>query len=117
MLVSDALSGAYIKNLKPGLDENSLIHHLHFVILDLPISNKLWEQFKETQFYKPRDPKKFTNPYTVHYWRFPHKLRPYFTHRGDISYHEGLLLKDQQIILPNALRSEMKSKEIYAKEI
>ena len=41
MLVSDALSGAYIKNLKPGLDENSLIHHLHFVILDLPISNKL----------------------------------------------------------------------------
>ena len=39
----------------------------------------------------------------------PHELHPYFTHRSDISYHEGLLLKDQRIIVPSALRSEMKS--------
>ena len=37
-----------------------------------------------------------------------HELQPYFTHRSNISYHEGLLLIDQQIIVPSALRSEMK---------
>ena len=37
------------------------------------------------------------------------ELHPYFTHLSDRSYHEGLLLKDQRIIVPNALRSKMKS--------
>ena len=46
MLVSDALSQAYIKNSKPEFDENSLIHHVHFVILNLPVSNERLQQFK-----------------------------------------------------------------------
>ena len=41
--------------------------------------------------------------------KISHELHPYFTHHSDISYHEGLLLKDQQIIVSSALRSEMKS--------
>ena len=47
MLVLDALGRAYIKNSKPEFDENSLMHHVHFVILNLPISNERLEQFKE----------------------------------------------------------------------
>ena len=47
MLLSNALSRAYIKNSKPEFDENSLIHHVHFVILNLSISNEHLEQFKE----------------------------------------------------------------------
>ena len=47
MLASHALSRAYINNSKPQFDENSLIHHLHFVISNLPISNERIEQFKE----------------------------------------------------------------------
>ena len=47
MLVSDALSRVYMKNSKPEFDENSLIDHVHFVISNLPISNKRLEQFKE----------------------------------------------------------------------
>ena len=42
-------------------------------------------------------------------------LYPYFTHRSEISYHEGLLPKDQQIIVSRALTSEMKS--YYTKNI
>ena len=38
-----------------------------------------------------------------------HELHPCFTHRSDISHHGGLFLKDQQIIFPSAVRSEMKS--------
>ena len=47
MLVSDALSRAYIKNSKPEFDENSFIRHVHFVVSNLSISNKSLEQFKE----------------------------------------------------------------------
>ena len=39
MSVSDALSRAYIKNSKPEFDGNSIIHHVHFVISNFPISN------------------------------------------------------------------------------
>ena len=61
MSVWDALSRAYIKNSKLEFDEYSFIHHVHFVFLNLPISNKRLEKFKEetrkepilqTQFYK-----------------------------------------------------------------
>ena len=46
MLVSDALSQAYIQNSKPEFDENSLIHHVHFVISNFPVSNERLQQFK-----------------------------------------------------------------------
>ena len=51
--------------------------------------------------------------YTIEGWAgktvISHELHPYFTYRSDISYHEGLLLKDLRIIVPSALRSKMKS--------
>ena len=51
--------------------------------------------------------------YTIEGWPgrtlILNELHPYFTHRSAISYPEGLLLKDQRIIVPSALRSEMKS--------
>ena len=43
ILVSDALIQAYIKNSKPEFDENNLIHHVHFVISNLPINNERLE--------------------------------------------------------------------------
>ena len=58
MLALDALSRTYIKNSKPDFDENSLIHHVHFVISNLPLSKK-----------RSGNPKRcsFGNPYKVHY--------------------------------------------------
>ena len=88
-----------------------LIHHVHFVILNFPINNERLGHFKEeTQKY----PILQTNMNdTIEGWLektlISHELHSYFTHRSDISYHEGLLLKDQQIIVSSALRSEMKS--------
>ena len=111
MSVSDALSRAYIKNSKPEFDENSLIHHVHFVFSNLFISNERLKQFKEET---RKDPILQTLiKYTIEGWPkktlISYELHPYFTHCSDISYHEGLLLKDQRIIVPIALRSEMKS--------
>ena len=102
---------------KPECDENGLIHHMHFVISNLPISNERLEQFKETW----KDPILQTLiKYTIEGWTektlISQELHPCFTHHSDISYHEGLLLKDQQIVVTSALRSEMKS-IYYTKDI
>ena len=85
MLVSDALIRAYIKNSKPEFDENSLIHHIHFVISNLPISNELLEQLKEET---RKDPILQTLiKYTIKGWSektlVSHELHPYFTHCSD----------------------------------
>ena len=48
MLISDTLSRSYLKNSVPEFDENSLIHHVHFIISNLPISDLArLKQFRE----------------------------------------------------------------------
>ena len=37
MLVSDTLIRSYLNDIKSDFDENSLIRHLHFILLHLPI--------------------------------------------------------------------------------
>ena len=108
MLVSDVLSRAYIKTSKPKFDENSLIHHVHLLISNY---NDRLEQLKE-ETRKDRIWQTLIK-YTIEGWPgktlISHELHPYFTHRSDVSYNEGVLLKDQRIIVRSALRSEMKS--------
>ena len=41
--------------------------------------------------------------------KIPKELFPYYSHRSEITYHEGILLKNQWIIAPTTLHSEMKS--------
>ena len=77
---------------------------MHFVILNLPISNERLEQFKEeTQ----KDPIWQTlKKYTIESWHektlISYELDPYFTHLSDIYYHEELL-NYQRIVVPSAL--------------
>ena len=51
--------------------------------------------------------------YTINGWsekhQVPKELFPYYSHRSEITYHERILLKNQRIIVPTTLRSEMKS--------
>lgn len=87
---------------------------MHFIISNLPVNNKRLKQFKEKTQKDPIFQKTQKDPIfqtllksTIGSWSektfIPHQLRPYFTHHSDISYHEALLLKDQQIIVPSSL--------------
>ena len=47
----------------------------------------------------------FANPYyNINGWpekhQVPKELFPYYSHRSEITYHEGILLKNQRIIVP-----------------
>ena len=70
---------------------------MHFVISNLPISNERLEQFKEET--RKDSILQTLIKCTIKGWPgkslISQELHPYFTHRNDISYHEGLLLNDQ----------------------
>ena len=77
---------------------------MHFVISNLPISIERLEQFKEET--RKDSIVQTLIKYTIEGWPekslISQELQPYFSHRSDISYHEGLLLKDQGSVVPSA---------------
>ena len=69
VLVSDTLRRSYLNDVKPEFDENTLIRHVDFVLLNLPISQSRLDQFRlETQ-----KETNFANPYLLYYEWFARK--------------------------------------------
>ena len=111
MVVSDTLSRSHLSRFEPEFPEDSLIHHVHFVLSNLPISKVRLKQF---QLETKNDPILQTLiTYTTHEWPekhlIPTDLLPYYIYHSDITFCEGILLKNEQIIVPTTLRAEMKS--------
>ena len=74
MLVSDSLSRSYLNDIKPEFDKNTLIRHIHFILLNLPISQFQLDQFRlETQ----KD-KILQICYTINGWPEKHQVPSYF---------------------------------------
>ena len=110
MLVSDALSRSHLSSSEPKFTEISLIHHVHFVLLNLPISETSLKQF---QLKTKSDPILQTLiTYTTHEWPEKHLvsivLYPYYTHHNDITFCEGSFWK-MNGSLSTTLWAEMKS--------
>ena len=112
MVVSDALSRAYLKsNSSPELEESDVIHHVHSVIESLPISTARLTQLQKETASDPvlQQLKQFIlNGWPQQKQQIPPEVKPYFAIRGEISFNEGLLLKGQCIIIPASLRPTMK---------
>ena len=111
MSVSDALSRSCLNDVEPEFDENTLIRHVHFILSNLPISQSRLDQFcLETQNDEILEK---LICYTINGWPENHEvlkeLFPYSSHRSEIMYHEGILFKNQRIIVPTTLCSEIKS--------
>ena len=72
-------------------DENTLIHHVHSIVSNLPISENRLQQFKaETE----KDPVlKTLIKYTTHGWpekhSVPPEIMPFYTYRNEITFFEG----------------------------
>ena len=104
ILASNALFNvcrAFIKNSKPEFDEDCLNHHVHFAFLNLPISNKCLEQFKEET---RKDPILQTLKDTTEGWPeitlISHELHPRFTYRSAISTMKGYFSKISELLSP-----------------
>ena len=72
MLVSDTLSRSHLSDSEPKFTENSLIHHVHFVQSNIPISET---RLKQLQLETKNDPiLKTLITYTTHEWPEKHLI-------------------------------------------
>ena len=90
----------------PEFTENSLLHHAHVVLSKLPISETL---LKKIQLETKNDPiLQILIIYTTREWPekhlIPTDLLLRYTHRSDIIFCGGILLKNERIIEPTTLR-------------
>ena len=111
MLISDTLSRSHLSCFEPEFTEDSLAHHVHFVLSNLPISET---HLKKFQFETKTDSILQTQiTYATHEWPekhlIPTNLLTYYTHCLDITFCEGILLKNEWIIVPTNIQAEMKS--------
>ena len=108
MVVSDALSRAYLKDRSsPELEESNLIHHVHSILDSLPITTARLTQLQKETASDPvlQQLKQFTLTGWPQRKQQSNRTMPL---RGEISHNEGLLLKGQRIIIPASLRPTMK---------
>ena len=104
-IVSDSFSRSQLNHSEPKFTENSLIHQVHFVLSNLPIRETCLKQF---QLETANDPILQTlTTYTTHEWPkkhlMPTDLHLYYTHHRDTTFCEGILLKNEWIIVPTTL--------------
>ena len=113
MLVLDILSRSHLNHSKPGFTENSLIHHVHFVPSNLPINETRLKKFQLETKNDPILETLILNHLQNHEWSGKHLIstsdsHPYYIHHSDITFCEGLVLKNERIIVPTTVQVEMK---------
>ena len=111
MVVSDALSRAYLKDQKPEIADAKMNYMIHSVISSLPISDEKLKQF-QTETSKD-ETLRTLHKYVVNGWPknkndINPTTMPYFNIRDEISVANGLVLKGERIIVPLSMRKEMK---------
>ena len=110
MVVSDALSRAYLNNHSTEIDDVDLIHSIQLTFDTLPISeahlNQLQQETASDNILQQ------LKEVTLNGWpekrSIPPSIKPYYSIQGEIVYNNGLLLKGLRIIIPSSLRSTMK---------
>ena len=112
LIVSDTLSRSCNKTDSISeIDDNDINAYVLSIINNLPISKKRLLEF-QTESEKDQDLQNLKQ-YTLKGWpeksNVEYPLKPYYSIRDEISYHEGLLLKQDRIITPLSLRKEMMS--------
>ena len=109
--VADTLGRACLREATPEISEQDMTYHIHSVISSLPTSaDKLKQLQKETgkdqtlQVVKDH----IMNGWPKSSSDLDPSVAPYYKIQNDLSYVHNLILKDQRIVVPTALRQEMK---------
>ena len=112
MFLADHLSRSYLPETKEVLVPDINVNDIH-LISHLPISQDMYEKFqKETA---RDDHLQDLQDAILEGWPeeksdVPHKLRPYWTFRDELSVMDGLLYKSSKLIVPKSLQNAMLDK-------
>ena len=111
LVVSDTLSRAPLQDCT--LDEKDVEAQIHMLFEGLPVSDDKLEMFKKETINDTilQKLKEFTiNGWSDNKSNVPSELRPYYSLRSEITVANGLLFKNDRIIVPTSMRKEMKER-------
>jgi len=117
--VSDALSRASLPNDDSEIDENEMNTHIHTVMSTLLISDNRLKQIQietEKDLILQKVIKNVQNGWPASRNEIDNELKPYSTVQENLTYTNGILLKDLRVVIPTSLRNEIK-KIIHAGHI
>ncbi len=110
LYIPDALSRAPLTDTPPSENDE---HEIMSVISQMPVTN---EKLIELREKTAEDPVlAVVCELVLQGWpddknRVPHVARPFHTFRDEITYCNGLLFRQSQIIIPSAMQAEMLAK-------
>ena len=111
MVVADTLSRASLPSTLGEIPSDDMNFYVHSVVMNLQISSKRMKQF-QLETSQDVDLQKLKE-YTEKGWPGKEKIdasvSPYKNYQDEISYHNGVLLKGNRIIVPSSMRLEMKT--------
>ena len=109
MVVSDVLSRAHLDEAKSEIPESEMELYVHSIITNLPVSEQRWKQLQSETVIDST--LQMLKGYILYGWpsTIDSSLKPYFSFRDEICYHDGALLKGQRLIIPSKMRAEIKS--------
>ena len=111
LTVADTLSRAALKNCSPEIEDEEMRFYVHSVVSKYLISANRLSQFqKETE---KDESLQILKAYIEKGWPLQPKdipliIRPYFNYRQEFSTLDGLILKENRIVIPISMRNEMK---------
>lgn len=111
--VADALSRAYLPETAEEISEEEMKSQVHLIYANLPCSN---ETLEEVRHETSRDPtsqkiiKCLQTGWPLSKKSLPDDLKEYWNHKSEISEGGGIILKDQRILIPFAMRGKILEK-------
>ena len=111
LTVADTLSRAALSDKTPEIEESEINCYVHLIESNYLISDYRLQQFKdETNADVTLQTllKFIQNGWPNNRNQIPETIRPYYTHRQDLTYSNGIIFKDVRIVVPKSLRNDMK---------
>lgn len=111
LIVADALSRASLEDNDPEIEEEELKYYVHSVVSNYLISDERLKQFQhETEIDETLTQLKIyiDNGWPLNHDDIPQTLLPYYNIRLELSILNGLVMKENRIVVPTMLRKEMK---------
>ena len=116
LVVADTLSRAPLPVLDPEI-EKEIPYYVHTMVSNMPMSDemimRLQRATSEDESLQQLKTTVINDEWPETTREAPAKVREYWDRRDEISKIHGILLKNERIIIPNSLRTEM-LKKIHA---
>ena len=111
LTVADTLSRASLKDCTPEISDEDLKCFVHTITSNYLISESRMKQFQEKTLNDKT--MQVLTRYIKSGWplnrkHIPKEISPYYTYQEELCMLDGLIMKGNQIVLPQLLRNEMK---------